>query len=431
MQLRSRAAYSRVVIGVQSGSTELDKAWLWAAPPSRRKREAYLERVESLPHRGRLCPQPLRIPAREFAAWTVELPALLALARRVALDVAAPDATDRLTRLAEKWRHRPRMPPTMRADGLLTKKGLRLCELNMGPGAGGAWQTAFMCHWLGVRPDPRDGIRAAMQQIVRRRGGGAVVGVLDELGRGGDAWYETQDLLAWLEGISGVRAHYVPTASLRRRQGKMVDRHRAYDLLYQTDALGTRSPIDREIRIVDQVAESSTELVVDPLDVRIDDKAIIAVLSAAAAGECDFRLSAGERRLVLRYLPWTRLLGDGPATVPVRTAIERRERLILKRTRSLNSLHVVPGYELSAREWKRALDQALRSRFRWLVQERLVAEPQLVETPIGVQRRACMVCPFVFGAKWAGALVRIAEPEPRPFHIAGRPSIFLTVAASA
>ncbi len=404
--------------------------WLWSEPPIRGRQAAYRARIDSIAHRGRLCPAPLRVPAREFAAWTTDLPALLALARRVVVDMPAPDPSDPLTRLAEKWRDRPRMPPTMRADGLWTRHGLRLCELNMGPGAGGAWETEFMSHWLGVRPAPHDGIHSQMLEIAAQHGRHLAIAVLDEAGCRGESWYETRDLLSWLKRVPGVRAYCVATSALRLRGGRMGDSRRSFDLLYQSEALETRALGDPELLVMNEALASSTSFVVDPIDSRIDDKAVIALLSAAASGEFDFGLSRADRRLVRRYLPWTRLLGDGVAGVAVKTVLESREQLVLKRTRSLNSRHIIPGREQSPREWQRLVERAMRGRFRWVVQERLVPEARLVETPLGMERRACMICPFVFGGSWGGALVRVAEPEPRPFHIAGRPTVFLTVAVS-
>ena len=315
----------------------------------------------------------------------------------------------------------------MRADGLLTAKGLRLCEFNMGQGIGGPWQAAFMSHWLGVTPDPRDGIRGQARDMVVRNGAPVVVGVLDENGPRGASWIETRDLIFWLMQVPGVRAFRVAPSALRPKRGRMADRVRSYDVLYQTESVDTRCPSDPEIVLIGRTLETSTSFASDPIDMRIDDKALMALLSAAASGQLDERLSHAECALVNKYVPWTRLLGDYPGGVPVSEALERRGDLVLKRTRSLNSEHVFAGRQLSQRRWRQLLECGVKGRLPWVVQERLIPQRTKLATPEGSDRRECMVCPFVYGLSWAGALVRVAERGPRPFVIAGRRSVLISV----
>src|SRR4029077_18699072 len=114
--------------------------FLWANPTKSGWTQDFQERVDLLAERGRLCPEPLRVSAREGRRWTTDLPALLALARRAMLHFPCPDPNDPLTRLGELWRASSRTEPSMRCDAILSADGLKICELNMTPGNGGIWQ---------------------------------------------------------------------------------------------------------------------------------------------------------------------------------------------------------------------------------------------------------------------------------------------------
>jgi hypothetical protein len=345
------------------------------------------------------------------------------------IEFSLPIRPDALSQLAEGWRDRIRMPPAMRADGVVCAKGIRLCEFNMSPGGnGGEWKSAFLSHWFGVKPDPRDGLLDVMRNLVRRNGGKLVVGILEGAKRGEPAWIETRDLLMWFREIRGLTAFQTDAKKLRPRNGRMHDGVRGFDALYPAYAFEGRSRLDPVLRLLKSALQTKTVFVTDPIDLRIDDKALMALLSAAAEREFASSLSARECSLVRRYIPWTRLVWWNPGASVPSALLKRREMLVLKRTRSLNSLHVHAGYECSPRAWRMLLERAARSRIPWVLQERVLPKPHWVQTPNGWELRDCMICPFVFGQAWAGTIVRVAEKSPRPFTIAYRKTVLLTVA---
>jgi len=78
-------------------------------------------------------------------------------------------------------------------------------------------------------------------------------------------------------------------------------------------------------------------------------------------------LSAAERALVDRYLPWTRVLTDrrthrGDRTVElVRFAQENRESLVLKESLGMSGKQVLIGRDIDQSRWDTAIDAAARS----------------------------------------------------------------------
>jgi len=85
-------------------------------------------------------------------------------------------------------------------------------------------------------------------------------------------------------------------------------------------------------------------------------------------------LSAEERSLVARYLPWTRRLEErrtqfaGREIELVPWALAARERLVLKPTHEYGGRQVLIGSETAPETWRRAVEQAVGAPF--VVQER-------------------------------------------------------------
>jgi uncharacterized circularly permuted ATP-grasp superfamily protein len=107
-----------------------------------------------------------------------------------------------------------------------------------------------------------------------------------------------------------------------------------------------------------------------------EDKAFFAILTDESFG---YLLSAEERALVARVLPWTRRVEerwtekDGTRIDLVPYAIAHRESLVLKPAHEWGGRSVVLGWETSPLDWAEALRAALGA--PWVVQQR-VAIPE-------------------------------------------------------
>lgn len=103
-----------------------------------------------------------------------------------------------------------------------------------------------------------------------------------------------------------------------------------------------------------------------------EDKAFFAVLTDEAFAPL---MSAEERELLSRTLPWTRRVAerrtmkDGRQIDLVPFVIESRERLVLKPTHEYGGRSVLLGSETDPHEWEAAVRAALEA--PWVVQERV------------------------------------------------------------
>lgn len=148
-----------------------------------------------------------------------------------------------------------------------------------------------------------------------------------------------------------------------------------------------------------------------PVGVVLGDKRNLALLSKL--GESP-RFSDGERELIRRYVPWTRLLADGETEyrgrrVPIlELARTARAELVLKAGHSFGGADVVIGRSVGQPEWEAAVERAAAAG-GWVVQE--YCPP--VDYPF--QHGEAGWCPhavvwglYVFGDRFGGVFVRLA-----------------------
>jgi len=142
-------------------------------------------------------------------------------------------------------------------------------------------------------------------------------------------------------------------------------------------------------------------------------KAIFALLTDDKLQE---EFTADERSAIARHVPWTRMVREGPATYAGETidllafARANQARLLLKPNDEYGGKGIVIGWETSADEWERALNEALQTPF--VVQERVEIAyedyPSLVDDQLRIDRRLVDTDPFLFGSDVTGCLVRLS-----------------------
>lgn len=407
----------------QDGSEDMPAlSWLWEpVPPGPGWRAAFEERAALLGLGGDILPDPLRVPTKTWEQWAAELPQLLALARRAVLQRPAQDDGSSSWALARAWAGRERVPPMMRGDAVLTAEGIRFCELNMSSSVGGLWSVSWLATWFGAGPRPVDGVKRIFAGVRR---GEWTIGAMVPFGLSRSARIEARDITAMLNTVPGCTAVAVDPATLRVSGDRLADERREFDALYclYSLTLGEGDEED-ELRALRLAATTQTAVVSDPIDLSWDDKALLAELSEAAAA-CAPWLSAQDVALVERYVPWTRRLG--PEWLDHAQAA--RARLVLKRTRSRRSQHIIGGEMCSEVAWMNHLTEALADPVPWLLQERLVPQPQPLTFQTGTELRPCVLSPFVLGDRLCGVMVRGGEADFDGIVIAARESIALSIA---
>jgi hypothetical protein len=142
-------------------------------------------------------------------------------------------------------------------------------------------------------------------------------------------------------------------------------------------------------------------------------KSIFALLTDDQQQE---RFSAEERTAIARHVPWTRMVRQGRSTYQgepidlLAFARANQGRLLLKPNDEYGGKGIVIGWETSADEWGRALQEALQTPF--VVQERVEIAyedyPAMIDGQLQIGRRLVDSDPFLFGTQVAGCLTRLS-----------------------
>jgi uncharacterized circularly permuted ATP-grasp superfamily protein len=135
--------------------------------------------------------------------------------------------------------------------------------------------------------------------------------------------------------------------------------------------------------------------------------------------------SAGERDLIRRHIPWTRLLADSKTTRDGESfglldyVRRRRNEFVLKPNDEYGGTGVMLGWETSESEWDAGIDRALVDRAvanrnaAWVVQERIAVRREVfpMQTERGVEMRDMLVdfAPYLFRGRMAGFLTRLSS----------------------
>jgi hypothetical protein len=391
---------------------------------------------------GQVAISPLLVGAPTVQTWSHELPALLALARRIAHDtgtgpgVAVPE-THRT--LARAYEGRPCRPGIMRPDGIIVGQQLKLLEMNVDSALGGLWEVEFLQSLLAQNPAlrvPASTRFHSTKQAMRTFITGEVAALGDELPATGpidialvgfsdfDRLYVdlTQEICKWLSADRRIRATYTTPEQLRCGE-HVTDGVRRFHLLYRFGALV--HSVRRCAPMLDLLraaATTRTLILSDPRDLMIEHKGILAQLSELA--DQPDALSSSDRELVHRYVPWSRIVRRGPVTFGGASAdlhelaVALRKVFVLKRAQSHAGEHVFIGAETAAAEWRDLLERAHGDALPWVLQENVASSLHAFEYYMpgeGTMRvpRRYTVSPYFFGELFAGSLVRVEQDPAR------------------
>jgi hypothetical protein len=326
-----------------------------------------------------------------------------------------------------------RPSPLARLDSFVTPSSYQYVELNAETPAGGAYADAlaevflempllrrFQERWR-LRPfHTGRRLLATLLRCYREAGGGqerptiAVVDYEDVPTR-----VEHHMVREYLES-QGHPALVCDPRHLDYEGGQLRHGGRTIDIVYKR--LLVNELLDRrdEVRpLLDAVRERAV-VMVNPFRCKpVHKKAIFAVLTDDALGTL---FTTEERRAILAHVPWTRRVREGrtsrrgehidlPAFI-----LENHERLVMKPNDEYGGKGVFIGWEMTEADWRRALEEALRSSY--VVQERVELRrqefPELTaggaedHAPVRFRDFVVDLDPYVFDGEVEGFLTRLS-----------------------
>ncbi|MFF0573064.1 hypothetical protein [Streptosporangium saharense] len=227
--------------------------------------------------------------------------------------------------------------------------------------------------------DAPEQVAAALRQVGATVTGGRdpVVALIE--GEGGLADYG----VAWrplhrLLREFGLDCHLGEITDLSFANGRVLFRGTPVDVVYRVFEVDQVVDHPEGLLITERLLAAHEEgrvVIWTPLETEIyRQKGCMTLLSDPRFG---VRLSADERELIDRVLPWTRSLD---ASDPLDEYVERRERLILKPNDAYSGRGITAGWEVGEREWLRALREGAERGA--IVQERVVPRHEPVVDPV-------------------------------------------------
>ncbi len=148
----------------------------------------------------------------------------------------------------------------------------------------------------------------------------------------------------------------------------------------------------------------------------LNDKRMLAILSMLAKTD---RVSADERALIEKAIPWTRTIDVPPSlqqvyqTLSAEEIVARREELVLKNANSMGGKDVYIGRFIAPSEWASLVGKALGAP-RWVIQEHLQSVPLLYQHgEDGCSAHDVVWGPFVFGQTFGGMILRMQPQTER------------------
>ena len=146
----------------------------------------------------------------------------------------------------------------------------------------------------------------------------------------------------------------------------------------------------------------------------------------------EYLFDARQIKVLRRHIPWTRLLHEGFTTwhgeridLP-EFVLANRELLVLKPSGTENGPGVTLGWECTASDWKRCVEESIGSRF--VIQERVatIPEPFPVSSGSGVvmEDRYAEFSPYTWQSETAaGAGIRLSDSTRQTVSTSGGPTI--------
>lgn len=187
---------------------------------------------------------------------------------------------------------------------------------------------------------------------------------------------DEQDILAQsYTQKHGVTVVHADPSELVLRDGEVFWRDTRIDIAYRDYTvldLVARANEGVDIRAVKTLFQQNR--IVSSIAAELDQKSCWEVLTDPAITQ-KF-LTPDERQVARRHIPWTRIVSDRRTTDPYGEGVdlltytrESQESLVLKPNRSYGGTGVVIGPSVEPGEWDAAINTAVTSKDRWVVQQ--------------------------------------------------------------
>src|SRR5580700_8960106 len=230
-------------------------------------------------------------------------------------------------------------------------------------------------------------------------------------------WSEFEILQARFEKM-GVPTVIADPRELEFDGNKLVAHDKVIDLVYRRVLINDIVARPTECAALVNAYAANVVCVANNFRCKIPHvKAFFAVLTDEQNGAL---FSHGERELIRRHIPWTRVVGDVKTahygqTVELLAFIRReRENLVLKPSDEYGGSGVTLGWETDEAAWDAAIERALTAQNGvWIVQERIPIRREIFPyvTDVGqVHYRDMLVdfAPYLFRGKVCGFLTRLS-----------------------
>ncbi|MGB8476568.1 MAG: hypothetical protein WCE61_21000 [Candidatus Acidiferrum sp.] len=230
-------------------------------------------------------------------------------------------------------------------------------------------------------------------------------------------WSEFEILQARFEKM-GVPTVIADPGDLRFDGQKLVAHGKKIDLVYRRVLINDIVAKPAECAALVKAYTANIVCVANTFRCKIPHvKAFFAVLTDEQNGAL---FSHDERQLILRHIPWTRVVADvktahyGQQIELLAFIGKNRENLVLKPSDEYGGAGVTLGWETDESEWDSAIGRALSAKNgAWIVQERIPIRREVFPyiAQIGkVDYRDMLVdfAPYLFRGKVAGFLTRLS-----------------------
>ncbi len=328
-----------------------------------------------------------------------------------------------------------RYPPIIRPDAIITDGQLKLLEINVDSAIGGLYETEQVQSLVSnhidealhlINTNPMDALKNYVLDLWKKEISSDYLNLaiisFDDITE-----YKKHILdytCSCLKQLIGVNARFIDYKTLKVDE-YVSDDSMNYQVLYRYGSL-LRSPenmIDM-ISLLEKSHNSKTIIISDNIDLGIEQKASLALLSEHSHD--DSFLSASEQALVDKYVPWTRFVENREYNFKNsqytldELITKEKNNLVLKRCNSHIGGHVFIGSEFTTSEFIEKIKFALTDRSYWVLQENMLSDKfnfnffddqtgQAFSKDLGA-----VICPFIFGEYYGSSLVRVElEPESR------------------
>lgn len=237
---------------------------------------------------------------------------------------------------------------------------------------------------------------------------------------------QAQDMCNWInDNITNCRAYYQRPELLRIENRMIVDASSCqYHILYRDTTFAHSESIMKPMfDTLYQAANTDTIVISDPIDLVIEQKLSLALLSTALENESNLLLEQDEKLLVSQYIPWTRVVSDiytyfkGVEYKMIDLLQKQKNEFVLKRCHSHEGNHVYIGSEVNQNNWENLVHQAFTQyQGFWVVQENLISDKydfKYYHSVDGFTSKSqhYTFSPFIYGHHCGGALIRIQQND--------------------